>query len=129
MDRPLWREEEEDTAVVHRHVCDYVTIHVGVTKVPLTKELLTFVASARSRYCIHLDQQSRKQESDAHSQKRKAIEDYLEELKKRKTIQEFSKNLSRDADRFAEEAEGKGEWSYLILTDGNETAATKMEKG
>ncbi|KAM6967770.1 uncharacterized protein FYW47_006504 isoform 2-T2 [Aplochiton taeniatus] len=99
---------QEDTVVAHRLVCEYVTLHGGVTKVPLTKELMTSVASARSRYRVNLDQERRKLESDAQGQKRKATEDYLEELKKkRKTIQEVSDSLARDADRFAEEAEGK----------------------
>ena len=99
---------QEDTVVAQRLVCDFVTLHGGVTKVPLTKELLNSVASARSRYRIHLDQERRKKESEARGQKRKASEDYLEELKKRrKTILEVSNGLARDADRFSEEAEGK----------------------
>ena len=32
---------QEDALVSHRLVCDYVNMHGGVTKVPLTKELLT----------------------------------------------------------------------------------------
>ena len=47
----------------------------GVIKVPLSKEVLTSMASARSRYCVHLDQERRKQESDAQGQKRKATEE------------------------------------------------------
>ena len=99
---------QEDTVVAQRLVCDYVTLHGGVMKVPLTKELLNSVASARSRYRIHLDQERTKKELEAQGQKRKASEDYLEELKKRKrTILEVSEGLARDADRCADEAEGK----------------------
>lgn len=97
-----------DTVVAHRLVCDNVTQHGGVTKILLMKELLTSVASARSKYHVHLDQERRKKETDEQGKKRKALEDHLEELKKkRKTEKEVSESLARDADRLAEDAEGK----------------------
>ncbi|XP_056137689.1 LOW QUALITY PROTEIN: A disintegrin and metalloproteinase with thrombospondin motifs 20-like [Lampris incognitus] len=50
----------------------------------------------------------RQKESESQGQKRKAAEGHLEELKKRrKTILEESEGLARDADRFAEVAQGK----------------------
>jgi len=39
---------QEDTLVAQRLVCDYVTRHRSVSKVPLTKELLSLVAAART---------------------------------------------------------------------------------
>lgn len=63
-----------------------VTRHGGVTKVPLTKELLSSVASARTRYRLYLETERKKKESLAQGQKRKAAEDYLEELKKGGTL-------------------------------------------
>ena len=119
-----------DTVVAHRLVCDYVTQHGGVTKVPLTKELLTSVASARSKYRVHLDQEKRKKESDGQRNKRKALEDHLEELKnKRKTVQEVSGSLARDADRLAEEAEGKtGSHMAQLITKSNALRRSYKEK-
>lgn len=61
----------EETMVAHRLVCDYVDLHGGVTKVPLTKELLVSVGEARSRYCVFLDQQRARKEGEARTQKRK----------------------------------------------------------
>ena len=77
--------------------------------------------SARSRYRVLLDQERRKQQSDAQGQKRKATENDLEVLKKkRKTFQDVSESLARDADRCAEEAEGKaGSRMAQLITKSN----------
>ncbi|KAJ8404749.1 hypothetical protein AAFF_G00336120 [Aldrovandia affinis] len=97
-----------DTVVARRLVCDYVALHGGVTKVPLTKELLKSVEAARTRYRDYLTEERRKKELEAKGQKRKAAEDDLEELRKRKkTILEVSQGLAREADKTAEEAEAK----------------------
>lgn len=99
---------QEDTLVAHRIVCDYVSLHGGVTKVPLTQELLASVSSARSRYRIHLETERQKKESEAQGLKRKAAEEHLEQLKKtRLSIQEVAENLARDADKLCEQAESK----------------------
>ncbi|KAJ8399437.1 hypothetical protein AAFF_G00411490 [Aldrovandia affinis] len=52
--------------------------------VPLTKELLKSVEAARTRYRDYLTEERRKKELEAKGQKRKAAEDDLEELRKRK---------------------------------------------
>lgn len=82
---------EEDTLVARRLVCDYVNMHGGVTKVPLTKELLKSVMAARSRYPIHRDEQRKKRETEAHSQRRKLTEDYLAELKKKSLCMSYAR--------------------------------------
>ncbi|KAF4114236.1 hypothetical protein G5714_004459 [Onychostoma macrolepis] len=61
---------QEDTVVAQRMICDYVSVCGGVLKVPLTKEILAAAASARSQYRLHLDQEKRKQESNAQREKR-----------------------------------------------------------
>ncbi|KAF3837642.1 hypothetical protein F7725_009410, partial [Dissostichus mawsoni] len=67
-------------------------------------------------YRIHLDQERRKKELEAQGRKRKAEENHLEELKRRKkSILEVSQGLTRDADRFAEEAEGKAGSKMAML--------------
>ncbi|KAF3840227.1 hypothetical protein F7725_018944 [Dissostichus mawsoni] len=63
-------------------------------------------------YRIHLDQERRKKESEAQGRKRKAEEDHLEELKRRK---KSILGLARDAVRFAEEAEGKAGSKMAML--------------
>lgn len=99
---------QEDTVVTRRLVCDYSMQHGGVTQVPLTKELLASVAAARARYRVHLDTERKKRGAEAQALKRKGAEDQLQELRgKRRRLQEVSEGLARDADRLAEEAEGK----------------------
>ena len=99
---------QEDTIVAHRIVCDYVTLHGGVLKVPLTPGLLSSVVSARSRYRIYLETEKQIKLSEAQGFKRKAVEEQLQNLrKKRASIQEVSDYLARDADKLAEQAEGK----------------------
>ncbi|KAJ8385104.1 hypothetical protein AAFF_G00192450 [Aldrovandia affinis] len=74
--------------------------------VPLTKELLKSVEAARTRYHDYLTEERRKKKLEAKARKRKAAEDDLEELRKRKkTILEVSQGLAREADKTAEEAE------------------------
>ena len=73
----------EESLEAQRLICNKVSDCGGVLKVPLTKELLAYAASARSQYRIYLEQQRRKKESTTHTLKRKAVEDELEELKKK----------------------------------------------
>lgn len=73
------------TVVVHRLVCDYVTQHRGVTKASLTKELDFCDISQVQVPCPTRSEE--KKESDVQGKKREALEDHLEELKKkRKTV-------------------------------------------
>ncbi|KAL6457747.1 hypothetical protein MHYP_G00329770 [Metynnis hypsauchen] len=71
---------QEDTIVTHRLICDYVTMHGGVTQVPLTKELLASVGAARSKYRLFLDQERIRKEKESQSQKRKLTEQSLDSL-------------------------------------------------
>ncbi|XP_061742638.1 uncharacterized protein LOC133542475 isoform X2 [Nerophis ophidion] len=74
---------QEDTLIAQRLVCDYVAVYGRVAHIPLTKELLTSVGSARSRYREHLDPERRKRQSAEQMQKRKAAEHHISELKKK----------------------------------------------
>lgn len=78
------------------------------TKVPLSKPLLESVARARTRYRAHLESKRKDREAKEQALKRKEAEDCLQELRvKRRRIQEVSEGLVKDADKLAEEAEGK----------------------
>lgn len=112
---------QEDTVIAQRLVCDYVAVCGGVANVPLTKVLLTLMGSARSKYREHLDLEERKSQSAAQGQKRKAAEDHITELKKKKqTLLEVCGSLEKDADVFAEQAEGKsGTLMAQLITKSN----------
>ncbi|XP_063076306.1 uncharacterized protein LOC134466336 [Engraulis encrasicolus] len=121
---------QEDTLVAHRIVCDFVSSHGGVSKVPLTQELLSSVSSARSRYRNYLETERQKRESGAQSLKRKAAEDDLEQLKKRKrAVQEVADNLIHDADRLSEQAEGvQGTKMAELIAKSNAFRRSHKEK-
>lgn len=52
----------EDTVITQRLICDHVNVCGGVAEVPLTKELISYCASARSRYRENLEEERRKKE-------------------------------------------------------------------
>lgn len=113
-----------------RLICDNVSSCGGVLKVPLTKDLLASVASARSQYRLYLEQERKKRESDAQTQKRKAAEDELQELKKqRRVLDEVCAILENDANKLAEEAEGKaGSKMAQLITKSNTLRRRHKEK-
>ncbi|XP_073712875.1 uncharacterized protein [Misgurnus anguillicaudatus] len=80
---------QEETMITHRLICDYVNICGGVLSVPIAKELLASAASARSRYRIHLNQQKARKITDVQTQKRKALEENIEDLKKRVLVPRY----------------------------------------
>ncbi|RXN37015.1 hypothetical protein ROHU_002437 [Labeo rohita] len=113
-----------------RLICDNVSSCGGVLKVPLTKNLLASVASARSQYRLYLEQERKKRESDAQTQKRKAAEDELQELKQqRRVLDEICAILENDANKLAEEAEGKaGSKMAQLITKSNTLRRRHKEK-
>ena len=121
---------KEDTVVAQRVICDYISVCGGVLKVPLTKELLAAAASARSQYRLHLDQEKRKHASNAQREKRKGAEDHLEQLKtKKKILIEVANSLEKDADKLAEQAEGKsGTLMAQLITKSNILRRRHKEK-
>ncbi|XP_040907693.1 uncharacterized protein LOC121190768 isoform X1 [Toxotes jaculatrix] len=91
-----------------RLMCDSVSSCGGVLKVPLTKDLLASVASARSQYRLYLEQERKKRESAAQTVKRKAAREELEELRQQcRVLEDVCAILENDANKLAEEAEGK----------------------
>ena len=93
-------------------------------------ELLAAAASARSQYRLHLDQEKRKHASNAQREKRKGAEDHLEQLKtKKKILIEVANSLEKDADKLAEQAEGKsGTLMAQLITKSNILRRRHKEK-
>ncbi|ROI16565.1 hypothetical protein DPX16_22542 [Anabarilius grahami] len=120
----------EDTIVSQRLICDYVRMCGGVVKVPLTKELLNECASARNRYRIFLEDERKKKEKTKQLNKRKEVEDELEELrKKRRTISTVCETLEKDADGLAEKAENTaGTKMAELITKSNSMRKRCKEK-
>lgn len=120
----------EDTVITQRLICDHVKVCGGVAAVPLTKELISYCASARSRYREHLEEERRKKEKEEQSKKRKNIEDDLEGLKKNKwSIEEVCKSIESDADQMAEQAENSaGSKMATLITKSNTMRRRAKEK-
>lgn len=116
--------------MAHRLICDYVAMHGGATQVPLTKELMASVGAARAKYRLFLDQERIRKEKESQSQKRKLAEQFLEDLKKRKTsLEEVTTCLARAADMLAEEAEDKaGSKMAQLLSKSNALRRAYKEK-
>lgn len=95
----------------------------------LNKERMASAVSARLRYRIYLDQQQRKRESATQSLKRKAVEDELEELKKkRKILKEVCDILQKDAENFAENAGKAGFIMAQLITKSSTLRRKHREK-
>ncbi|CAM4639158.1 unnamed protein product [Leuciscus chuanchicus] len=91
-----------------RLVCDRISSCGGVLKVPLTKELLASASSARSQYRLYLENERKNKESDEHALKRKAVEEELLDLRtQHEVLSRVCESLENDADKLAEQAEGK----------------------
>ena len=121
---------EAQTVVCHRQICDYVVSCGGVTKVPVTKELLQSAASARSRYRAYLEEEKGKKMTEEQSHKRKLVATELETAKKqRQTLQDICNRLSTDVDKLAEEAEQqRPEKMAELLTRSNALRQKLKEK-
>lgn len=86
----------------------------GVLQVSITKELLSSVASARSRYRVYLDEEKQKKMKERAAQDQRAAAERIEELKKKKKcLSEVAKVLLDDADQLATQS------SHIMLHDAN----------
>ncbi|KAL2082757.1 hypothetical protein ACEWY4_022575 [Coilia grayii] len=121
---------QEETLVAHRLVCDYVAIHGGVTRVPLTHDLIKSVMAARSRHRVHLDEERKRKEAEAQGKKRAHAEEKLQDLKvKRDTLCKVIESLGKDADDLAEQAEGKaGSKMAQLLSKSNALRRAAKDK-
>ena len=117
----------EKNLVAQRVICDYVSYFGGVINVPLTKELIASVASARSRYELYLDAERKKKLSEEQSRKRKSVLEDTEDLKtKKKRLKSDIDNLIVKADKLAEDAEKKGQ--ITLVTQSNCLRKRSKEK-
>ena len=113
-----------------RLICDKISVCGGLLKVPLTKELMASVASARSRYRIYLEDEQKKKQSATQGLKRKAVQEEIEDLKKKRMVlTEVCSSLQTDADELAEQAEGKsGTLMAQLITKSNTLRRRRKEK-
>lgn len=115
-----------------RLVCDRISSYGDVLKVPLTKELLASVSSARSQYRLYLENERKRKESAAHALKRKAEEEELLDLRTQHEVLshvcDFKMSLENDVDKLAEQAEGKAGSKMAELIKSNTLCRRQKEK-
>lgn len=121
---------QEESLESLRLVCDWTSSCGGVLKVPLTKELLASAASARSQYRLYLENERKKKESAAHALRRKSAEDELLDLRtQRRVLSSVCESLEKEADKLAEQAEGKaGSKMAELITKSNTLRRRLKEK-
>lgn len=76
--------ENQKEASLVAQVVGHIRTVGGVTNVQITKELLISVSGARQKYHSYLDDQRRAREQEKRGEKRKALADELDELKRKK---------------------------------------------
>ena len=117
-----------DTFEVQRLVCDHVAAVGGIQNIDVkNKQLLSSCSNARHRYRI-LEDQKKEQAKAASAGKRKAVNDEVDKLKKRKKDLETDKeSLLTSADEFAEKAEKQHKVSFITKSNALRKAAKEKD--
>ncbi|KAE8278809.1 hypothetical protein D5F01_LYC22384 [Larimichthys crocea] len=110
--------QKETSLIAQRLIVGHVRSVGGVTNVAITKELLLSVAGARQRYHSFLDDQKRASVKEMGAQKRKALGDELDELKKKRNrVKEDIGALEKSANNFADKAESTGNLTFIAKSN------------
>ena len=117
----------EQALVAKRVMKDHLRHIGGVSKVQITKELVSSAKSAHRRYVQHLEEEKAKARRPAAEKRRATALSDLDELKaKRKRFEALVTSLGQEADKLAEEAEAKGR--LALLSQSNALRKSVREK-
>ena len=72
---------KNETFVAARRICDHIKAVGGMEKVLVDESLVLSVSAARQRYFALLDDQKQAMKEKEKGQKRKSIEDEIDDLK------------------------------------------------
>ena len=97
----------EDTFVAKRIICDHVTSVGGLQNIDASdKHLLLAATSVRQKYLSFMEDDKKKKECSGREQKRKLLNDEIEELqKKKRCLQTDIDSLTASTNKYAEKAE------------------------
>ncbi|MCK5814301.1 MAG: hypothetical protein KAH03_08580, partial [Cocleimonas sp.] len=105
---------KKESLVARRLIHQAVRNAGGADHVPLTKELLSYASSARSKYEQYLEELKRQKETEKQTLKRKATDKEVDELKtKRNRLQTDIVSMEKSADMKALDAEKYGRLPLL----------------
>ena len=118
---------KEESFVAHRLVYDAVTaLNCPVSKVPITKDLVRNVKAARIRYTTYLEDQKKETMEEKKSQKRKLIQQEINDTTNRKKRLVCSMEvLEKEADELAKKAEKQQ--NFTLLSKSNAFRLTVAE--
>ena len=104
---------KEHTLVAQRIVCDHVNSVGGVLKVELSEPLLLSVKMSRRWYEKYLDQEREKKKSEPEWSQRKCVLEEIEEVKRKKRIDDEIKSLNDPADELCTKAEATAKLTFV----------------
>ena len=119
---------DEDTFVAKRIICDHVASVGGLQNIDASdKQMLLAASSARQKYLAYLEDEKKKKESSGRGQKRKLLNDEIDELQnKKRCLQTDIDSLTTSADEYAEKAEQTHQVSWI--TKSNSFRRSAKEK-
>ncbi|KAJ8393827.1 hypothetical protein AAFF_G00055560 [Aldrovandia affinis] len=85
---------KERTLIAQRVIVDHLHHVGGVANVGMTKELLQSAGCARQRYHVYLNEEKKKREHTQQTQKRKVVQDEVDQLKEEKKASDQHKCTS-----------------------------------
>ena len=105
----------ENTFVAKRLVCDHVASVGGLKNLHISNNALLLAAcSARRKYMDYLEDERKKKESAGRGEKRKALDDEIEELKdKKRCLEKDVDAMPSSADEFADKAEKTHQLTWI----------------
>ena len=120
---------QEESLISQRRVHDHMkSNNIEPHTIKITKELLTSVKGARTRYGIALEERKKEKLENELDLKRKQIDDDIADvLAKKKRLVQTIDQLSKDADKLANEAEEKQDFTLLTKSNSFRTSAKKKQ--
>ena len=120
---------QEESLISQRRVHDHMkSNNIEPHTIKITKELLTSVKGARTRYGIALEERKKEKLENERDLKRKQIDDDIADvLAKKKRLVQTIDQLSKDADNLANEAEEKQNFTLLTKSNSFRTSAIKKQ--
>ena len=116
----------EDNFAAKRLICDRVTSMGGLKNIDTSNQALLLAASsARRKYVDYLEDERKKKELTGRGEKCKALDDEIEELKKKKRYLEKDVNsMTSSADEYAEKAEKTHQLTWIAKLNSLRRSAT-----
>jgi hypothetical protein len=116
----------ERTLIAKRIIIDAVRAAGGINKVEITPRLLISASSAYSRYEAFLQDEKKKKETETINRKRKALDEEIMGLKKKKSALNYDiETMNSLADDYALKAEHQRNLTFISTSNSLRTSVEK----